>query len=220
MTTIKHDTTAATLAATRLPSLEAPVRKEGGPTAAPALPRDAFDLQRPDDRIRDGIMARPGCWGGGVSPFYRAQLRGMTDQQLQSEKMNQQINLWVAELLGDHAGAAQARAKLNAIGQEETRRLFEGGGVEMALYRAKLNGMSDQQLNAEERKQFGNYIMAMLRGDTRGAERALQKLEAIEQEKSSREWTWFPRPSDPPYHDRELNEGPLKDFANPDGRFR
>jgi len=134
--------------------------------------------------------------GGGVGPFYQFHLQNMTDSQLQEEKFNQELNLLVSLWTGDSAGAYEAQQKLQAIKKEELRRMFGGGQLEMAIYKRKLDGMSNFELKGEERKQQVAYLRALLTGDMAGAARAKEKLAAVHQEQFSRRFDPFPLPWD------------------------
>jgi hypothetical protein len=164
---------------------------EGGCIPGPKLPGDIFQLP-----------THPKCPPfpppGGTDPFYAMKLRGMSDEQLKTEKFTQQVKQLVAQFTGDTKGAADAQAKLNAIGKEEARRAKEGNGlnpIEKFLYQHKLNGMSNKELAQEERKQMGALLMARFTGDTEGAKKAAEKLEMVREERSSR---WTPFPTFPP----------------------
>ncbi len=65
------------------------------------------------------------------------------------------------------------------------------GNLELQMYKQSLRHMSTPQLKTEERKQMGAYISSMLRGDTRGAEQAKAKLEAVRSEIDNR-GPWLP----------------------------
>jgi hypothetical protein len=157
-------------------------------TAGGCIPNDRWERCPP-------MPPPPPHCGGGVSPFYQFQLQNMSDSQLQDEKFNQELNLLVSQWTGDVAGAYEAQQKLQAIKQEELRRMFGGGignKLEMAIYKRKLDGMSNSELKGEERKQQVAYLRALLTGDSAGAAKAQEKLAAVHQEQFSRRFIPLP----------------------------
>ncbi|HLL83043.1 MAG TPA: hypothetical protein VK420_10345 [Longimicrobium sp.] len=168
-------------------------------TAADKAPSPMLKAPPFGRTVNDGFEVGHPIVGGGCFPppppnlkdvIYQGQLRNMSDTELQGEKFNQQLRLLVSQFTGDTRGAADARHKLGMIEKEQNRREF-GGDFGMKIYKAQLRNMSTPQLHAEERKQFGAYLTAMLRGDSAGAERAQQKLEAVRSELDRRE-PFFP----------------------------
>jgi len=122
---------------------------------------------------------------GGADPIYKFQLHNMSGPELNQEKFNQQLHLLTSLLTGNVLGAADARGKLGAIQQEQTRR-SDGQNVAMTLYKQELAGMSDSHLRREERKQQGAMWLAALTGNPAGMQAAKEKLDAIHNEQLTR----------------------------------
>ncbi|HLL52895.1 MAG TPA: hypothetical protein VK447_05070 [Myxococcaceae bacterium] len=170
---------------------------EGGCIPGPSIPKfPGDDFQLPQHPKCPPFPPFPPP--GGTDPFYGLKLRGMSNEQLKTEKFTQQVKQLVAQFTGDTKGAADAQAKLNAIAKEEARRANGGGALhplERAMFQHKLDQMNPAQLAREERKQMGALLMARLTGDTDGAKKAAEKLDMVKTEQRSR---WTPWPGLPP----------------------
>jgi hypothetical protein len=179
VTTARPPTAAPTTEAAPPPSLKAP-------PFVLAPPTDGFQGGTGKHNIIDCMPPPPPPNLGDI--VYASKLRNMSDAELKNEQFTQQLNQLVAQFTGDTRGAADAQRKLGMIEKEQARR---AGGGELQAYKAQLRHMSTPQLHAEQRKQFGQYIMSMLRGDSAGAQQAMKKLEAVGQEIDRRQ-QFFP----------------------------
>jgi hypothetical protein len=183
---------AAPVGQKRADSIPSPAEQFAG-----AYRRDAFEGARTPLAGGDS----PATAMAGVDP-YAQELRGMTDQELQAEKLRQQALLTIGRHSHDPDTIRKAQFNLQAIAQEERFREAKGRhDAERALYTLKLHGMSDRQLGAEERKQQQAAAKAFLAGDQAGVARAKANLEAIQAEKERRgsERCIRTEPQPPPY---------------------
>lgn len=144
------------------------------------LPPNTAAINYPQDpvpRCPPGIPVPP-----GVLQYkkYAAELRKMSDTQLNAEQKKQEQRLWIAEhgIRYDPVVAADAKAKLKLIAAEKGRRALGSGPAELKKYAQDVKKLS----NPELLKEIGKQRMALwaathgIRYDPKAEAEARQKL--------------------------------------------